>query len=105
MFKNQSAENFLTCAGPKLHGTFNLDQISRLQCPELEQFVVFSSVACGYGNLGQTNYGMFNSSIERICEQRHEGNLPAVAIEWGAVGNVGMLVSLVDGNVEKFCGT
>lgn len=101
---NQTAENFRYCASPKLHGTYNLDRISRLQCPELEKFVVFSSIACGYGSLGQTNYGMFNSTIERICERRHEENLPAIAVEWGAVGNVGMLVSHLDGNVEKFQG-
>ena len=99
MFKNQAPENFIACAAAKLHGTFNLDRISRLQCPHLEQFVVFSSISCGYGNLGQTNYGMFNSTMERICEQRHQANLPALAIEWGGVGNVGMFVSMMDGNI------
>lgn len=51
-------------------------------------FVVFSSVSCGRGNAGQTNYGMANSVMERICEQRKRDGLPGVAIQWGAIGEV-----------------
>ena len=51
-------------------------------------FVVFSSVSCGLGNAGQSNYGMANSVMERICENRKREGLPAVAIQWGAVGDV-----------------
>lgn len=51
-------------------------------------FVVFSSVSCGRGNGGQTNYGMANSVMERICEQRRNDGLPAVAIQWGVIGDV-----------------
>lgn len=104
MFKNQNAENFQICAKAKFFGTCNLDKISRLKCPSLEYFVVFSSVAAGHGNLGQTNYAMFNSAVERICENRKVHGLPALAIEWGAVGNVGMFVSFRDGNVDSSYG-
>lgn len=52
------------------------------------EFVVFSSVSCGRGNAGQTNYGMSNSVMERICESRKMAGYPALAIEWGAVGEV-----------------
>lgn len=51
-------------------------------------FVVFSSVSCGRGNAGQTNYGMANSVMERICERRKQDGYAALAIEWGAVGEV-----------------
>lgn len=100
MFKNQTPQNFITTAGPKFHGTLNLDQISRLKCPHLEHFVVFSSIASGFGSLGQTEYALFNSAVERICEERRRENLPALAVEWGGVGNVGMLVSFLDGNTD-----
>lgn len=104
MFKNQTSENFVSTAGPKFQGTLNLDQISRIKCPDLEHFVVFSSVASGFGSLGQTEYSLFNSAVERICEQRRRENLPALAVEWGGVGNVGMLVSFLDGNTDdSFC--
>lgn len=51
-------------------------------------FVVFSSVSCGRGNAGQTNYGMANSIMERICEKRKADGFPALAIQWGAIGEV-----------------
>jgi len=45
-------------------------------------------VSCGRGNAGQTNYGMSNSVMERICEKRHNDGYPGLAIQWGAVGDV-----------------
>lgn len=64
-------------------------------CPQLEQFVVFSSVVSGYGNAGQTNYGMANSIIERICESRKAEKLPALAIQWGPIRDVGVLADML----------
>lgn len=49
---------------------------------------MFSSVSCGKGNFGQTNYGMANAILERICEERKKDGLPALAVQWGAVGDV-----------------
>lgn len=63
---------------PKVTGTKNLDVVSRKHCPELDYFVVFSSVSCGRGNAGQVNYGFANSTMERICEARQEIGLPGV---------------------------
>jgi fatty acid synthase len=51
-------------------------------------FVIFSSVSCGRGNAGQTNYGMANSIMERICESRKRDGFPALAIQWGVIGDV-----------------
>ena len=67
-------------------------------CPDLEYFVVFSSASCGRGNAAQTNYGMFNSVMERICESRRENNFPALAIQWGAVGDVGLVADMAEEN-------
>lgn len=73
-------------------------------CPQLKHFVIFSSVSCGRGNAGQTNYGMSNSVMERICEVRHSENLPALAIEWGAVGEVGLVADMAEDNQEVVIG-
>ncbi|KAI3379107.1 hypothetical protein SNEBB_007999 [Seison nebaliae] len=59
---------------------------------ELLYFIIFSSISCGRGNAGQSNYGMANSSMERICERRKNMNLPAMAIQWGAIGDVGVVI-------------
>lgn len=51
-------------------------RVTREACPELDYFVVFSSVSSGRGNAGQSNYGFANSAMERICEKRRHEGLP-----------------------------
>lgn len=63
-----------------------LDSATRELAPELDYFVVFSSVSCGRGNPGQSNYGLANSAMERIVEQRQADGLPGLAVQWGAIG-------------------
>jgi fatty acid synthase, animal type len=94
IYENQTAKTFRDCLKPKADVTKYLDEVSRLKCPELKHFVVFSSVACGRGNAGQSNYGMANSIMEEIVEKRHEEGFPGKAIQWGAIGGVGLLASL-----------
>lgn len=88
LLENQTVENFVESLEPKAKVTMLLDELSREMCPGLRDFVVFSSVSCGRGNAGQTNYGMANSIMERICEKRKNEGFPALAIQWGAVGDV-----------------
>jgi len=104
IFENQTNEDFITSFGPKAIATSFLDKYSRIMCPELKYFVVFSSVSCGRGNSGQTNYGMSNSVMERICEIRKNEGLPALAIEWGAIGEVGLVANMAEDNVEIVIG-
>ncbi|KDQ71496.1 Fatty acid synthase [Zootermopsis nevadensis] len=66
-------------------------------CPHLRHFVMFSSVSCGHGNAGQTNYGMNNSVMERICDARVRDGLPGLAVQWGAVGDVGLVAEILEG--------
>jgi fatty acid synthase, animal type len=100
LLENQTVEMFNESLAPKAEATKHLDQLSRVLCPELEQFVIFSSVSCGRGNVGQTNYGLANSIMERIIECRHAMQLPAKAIQWGAVGDVGLLAELQEKNMD-----
>lgn len=104
IFENQTAETFADCMAPKAIATKYLDEISRLLCPELQYFVVFSSVSCGRGNAGQSNYGMANSVMERIVEQRHSMGLPAKAIQWGAVGEVGLVADMQEDMLDMEIG-
>lgn len=94
LFENQTKIMFKESLAPKALATKLLDELSRKLCPDLHLFVVFSSVSCGRGNAGQSNYGMANSIMERIVEQRHKIKFPAKAIQWGAVGDVGLLAEL-----------
>ncbi len=90
ILENQTATSFAQCLAPKALATQYLDELSRKMCPDLHYFVVFSSVSCGIGNAGQTNYGMANSVMERIIEKRYGDGLPAKAIQWGPIGDVGI---------------
>ncbi|XP_011499008.1 PREDICTED: fatty acid synthase [Ceratosolen solmsi marchali] len=105
LIENLEVEHFKAVTMPKIDGTKNLDVTSRKLCPALDYFVVFSSVSCGRGNAGQTNYGLANSAMERICEQRQANGLPGIAIQWGAIGDVGLILDTMGNNETEVGGT
>ncbi|XP_034937434.1 fatty acid synthase [Chelonus insularis] len=105
LIDDQTEGAFKTVALPKIDGTKNLDIASRKMCPSLDYFVVFSSVSCGRGNIGQSNYGLANSAMERIVEQRQANGLPGLAIQWGAVGDVGLVLETMGNNDTEVGGT
>ncbi|UYV71847.1 FASN [Cordylochernes scorpioides] len=90
IMENQSGEKFDEVCRPKIEAARHLDAVSRERCPELEWFVCFSSVSCGRGNPGQSNYGMANSAMERLCETRRRDGLHGLSIQWGLIGDVGI---------------
>lgn len=100
IFENQSIDKFKESLAPKANATRFLNELSRALCPKLEHFVVFSSTSCGRGNAGQSNYGMANSIMERIIEQRTQDKLPAKAIQWGAIGDVGLVAEMVQDKLD-----
>lgn len=104
ILENQTVQDYKTSFEPKAYATENLDKVTREMCPDLRDFVVFSSVSCGRGNAGQTNYGMSNSVMERICEKRKKEGYPALAIQWGAVGDVGLVAEMQESNTELVIG-
>jgi fatty acid synthase len=95
LFNNQTIESFKkTCEG-KVNATMNMDSLTR-RSSDLEYFICFSSVSAGRGIAGQSNYAFANSLMERICEERRSLGLPGLAVEWGAVGDVGVLSRKTD---------
>lgn len=106
LIENQDSQQFQQVAAPKVTGTHHLDMVTRQHCADsLDWFVVFSSVSCGRGNAGQANYGFANSVMERICEQRREEGLPGLAVQWGAIGDVGVVLDTMGGNETVIGGT
>lgn len=92
ILENLKENDFVVSALPKVDGTKCLDAVSRELCSSLDYFVVFSSITSGKGNIGQVNYGYSNSVMERIVEQRQANGLPGLAIQWGAIGDVGLIL-------------
>lgn len=78
LIENLSESDFVISASPKITITKNLDIVSREYCSSLDYFVVFSSISCGRGNIGQSNYGLSNSAMERIVENRQANGLPVL---------------------------
>ncbi|CAG2103550.1 unnamed protein product, partial [Medioppia subpectinata] len=89
LLENQSIDSFNKVFESKSKPLEHLDQLSRQMCPVLDHFVVFSSAVTWLGSAGQSNYGFTNAVMERLCEQREREGLPALAIQWGLVGDVG----------------
>ncbi|GMR51168.1 hypothetical protein PMAYCL1PPCAC_21363, partial [Pristionchus mayeri] len=107
LFENQSVQNFKDAAEAKYYGTLNLDQATRDACKgdALRWFVVFSSITSGRGNAGQTNYGWANSTMERMVETRLCDGFPGIAIQWGAIGDVGVILEHMGDNNTVIGGT
>ena len=100
LFEDQTKEFFEECCSIKVNGTNNLDIVSRNACPELDHFVCFSSLVSLVGNGGQSNYGYANSFMENICSQRKKDNYPALAVAWGAVGDVGHVAENIGHDIQ-----
>ncbi|MBV8848846.1 MAG: SDR family NAD(P)-dependent oxidoreductase, partial [Methylobacteriaceae bacterium] len=84
-----NAERFANALRPKLGGAELLDRLTRSDPVDL--FILFSSVTTPLGNPGQANYVAANAAIEAIAEHRHAEGLPALAVQWGPIGDAGYL--------------
>ena len=51
----------------------------------------FSSVVALQGNIGQAAFAHANAACERIVEERNADGLCGVAVQWGAIDNVGFV--------------
>ena len=84
------AGRFAGSLRPKLGGAAALDRLTRAD--PIELFVLFSSVTTNLGNPGQANYVAANAAMEAVAERRHNEGLPALAVQWGPIGDAGYLV-------------
>jgi acyl carrier protein/NAD(P)-dependent dehydrogenase (short-subunit alcohol dehydrogenase family) len=74
---------------PKIAGAWNLHHHTLDR--ELDFFIMYSSATALFGNEGQANYVAANAYLEALADYRRGLGLPALAVAWGAVGDVGHL--------------
>ena len=73
---------------PKARGALNLHRATA-DCP-LDHFVLFSSVASTFGNVGQINYSAANGFLDGLAAFRRREGLPALSYNLAAVAEAGM---------------
>jgi thioester reductase-like protein len=72
---------------PKVIGAWNLHSATA-KLP-LDHFVCFSSVSSMIGTTKQANYSAANVFLDAFASYRHSLGLPALTVNWGAIGGAG----------------
>ncbi|MGH8557675.1 MAG: SDR family NAD(P)-dependent oxidoreductase, partial [Methylococcales bacterium] len=86
-----NADRFEKVMAPKVQGVWNLHQA--FNEPSLDYFILFSSFSSIVGNAGQSNYVAANFFLDMFAHYRRSLGLPAMAINWGALAEVGFLAA------------
>lgn len=89
LIANLDADQLDRVLRPKVKGAENLDIATRGL--SLDYFVLFSSVTTLIGNPGQGSYVAANGFMEGLARRRRQEGLPALAIGWGPISNVGVV--------------
>ena len=89
---NQSWKQFAAVMRPKLTGAWNLHRLT--QGVSLDHFVSFSSIVSLMGSMGQSNYAAANTFLDALAHHRRSLGLPALSLNWGPWGEVGMVAQL-----------
>jgi NAD(P)-dependent dehydrogenase (short-subunit alcohol dehydrogenase family)/acyl carrier protein len=84
-----TAARILRVLAPKLDGARSLDRLTRSD--PIELFLLYSSATTLMGAPGQGSYVAANMAIEGLAAARHAAGLPALAVAWGPIGDVGYL--------------
>ncbi|UMM63944.1 type I polyketide synthase [Aristophania vespae] len=87
---NLTPESVERVMAPKVLGAEALDEAT--QGLELDYFVLYSSFTTEIGNPGQSSYIAANGWLNALAEKRRQKGETAIAVGWGAIGDVGMLV-------------
>ena len=77
---------------PKVAGAWQLHRAC--EGHHLDFFVLYSSAASLLGSPGQTAYAAANAWLDALAGYRRAAGLPAVAVNWGPWGEVGLATGL-----------
>lgn len=82
-------ERFDNAIHAKAKGAWNLHLLTK-DLP-LDHFLLYSSISSLIGNPGQANYSAANAFLDHLSTYRKSLNLPSLTINWGAIGETGLL--------------
>ncbi len=86
-----SARSLRRVMAPKVDGVWNLHQATKHL--SLDFFFLTSSIASLLGNAGQASYSAANAFLDHFVAYRHALGLPASAINWGPLAEVGVVAN------------
>ena len=98
----QNAERFHAVMSPKVAGAWNLHQFT--QNTPLDFFVMFSSITSELGSPGQGNYAAANAFLDGLAHHRRAMGLPALSINWGPWGEIGLAAKRERGGTQGLVG-
>jgi acyl transferase domain-containing protein/NADPH:quinone reductase-like Zn-dependent oxidoreductase/surfactin synthase thioesterase subunit/ubiquinone/menaquinone biosynthesis C-methylase UbiE/NAD(P)-dependent dehydrogenase (short-subunit alcohol dehydrogenase family) len=87
--ENMDTEHLMRVIRPKVIGALNLHNATLAK--NLDYFVMFSSISSVFGFPGQGNYAAANMFLDTITAYRKHKGLPAVTVNWGALGAAGFV--------------
>src|SRR4029079_8039737 len=91
---NKSVEDFTAVIASRVHGAVTLDQATRSD--PLDFFVLFSSMAGVFGNVGQSDYAYANCFLDEFARRREQQRVRGersgrtVSVDWPLWRNGGM---------------
>ncbi|KAB8233744.1 uncharacterized protein BDW43DRAFT_310755 [Aspergillus alliaceus] len=89
LFNVISHQDFNQTLRPKVDGTTYLNEL--FQSPDLDFFIVFSSLAYVTGNFGQTSYAAANAFMASLVEGRKRRGLPGSVMNLAGIFGLGYI--------------
>ncbi|MEP7049211.1 MAG: type I polyketide synthase [Pseudomonadota bacterium] len=83
---DMDAAAFARVLAPKLAGAQVLDEL----LPELDLFVLLSSMSAFWGPAGMSNYAAANAGLDALAQARRARGQHALSIQWGYWANIGL---------------
>jgi acyl transferase domain-containing protein/acyl carrier protein len=83
---NLDADSLQNVLLPKMVGGWLLHQ----QLPDLDYFVLYSSLGAVWGQVGQGNYAAANTFLDGLAHYRQLHGLPGLSVNWGAWVGLGL---------------
>ena len=87
LVRDMNRATFDRVLAPKLSGALALDRL----LPELDLFIVFSSMMAFWGPHGMANYAAANAGLDVLAQVRRARGQHALSIQWGPWENIGLL--------------
>ena len=91
LFTRMTNQSWHTATDPKLHGCWNLHNAIKGKDDQLDFFFMTSSVSGSIGQAAQANYCAANHSLDLFARYRNALGLPATAVGFGMISEVGYL--------------